>query len=96
MDIQTIRDGDKIIFRVKGKLNTITAPDFNKIVTGSIVNVQDVIVDLADLDFISSAGIRSLMKLRSSVGPNNLHIINAQGLVREVFEISGIVVLLED
>lgn len=54
------------------------------------------IVDFDKLEFLSSAGIRSLMALRAVVGADHLKVINARGLVREVFVISGITSLLGD
>ncbi len=96
MDIRMIRDGDTVVLKVKGKLNTVTAPDFNKFVGENIKGPCKVNVDFGELDFMTSVGIRSLMSLRSIVGADNIRVINAKGLVREVFEVSGITAILGD
>ncbi len=96
MDIQMIGNGGAVTLKVKGKLNTTTAADFNKYVGENIKPPCKVTVDFGELDFMTSAGIRSLMTLRSIVGADNIKVINATGLVREVFEISGITAILGD
>ena len=96
MDVRIEKDGDTVILKVEGKLNTTTAPEFNKFVQENIKGPCKLIVDFGKLEFLSSAGIRSLMALRSVVGPENIKVNNTSGLVREVFEISGITAILGD
>lgn len=95
MDVKIAGDGARIVISVAGRLNTTTAPDFNKAVQDAVDKADDVTVDLKGLEFISSAGIRSIMTIRSRKGAQNVHIVNAAGLVREVFEVSGIAGILE-
>lgn len=96
MDVKITGDGKAVVITVSGRLNTTTAPDFNAIVEGPVGKADDITLDLRDLDFISSAGIRSIMTIRSKKGAGNVHIVNAAGLVREVFEVSGISAILEN
>ena len=95
MDVEIAGDGARIVISVAGRLNTTTAPDFNKAVQDAVDKADDVTVDLKGLEFISSTGIRSIMTIRSRKGAQNVHIVNAAGLVREVFEVSGIAGILE-
>ncbi len=96
MDIRIDKDGDTVVLKVEGKLNTTTAPEFNRFVQENIKGPCDLIVDFGKLEFISSAGIRSIMALRSVVGADRIKVNNTSGLVREVFEISGITAILGD
>lgn len=96
MDLK-ITDSDGVVtIAVKGKLNTTTAPQFNSETDRVLEGAKSAIIDLKDLEFISSAGIRSIMTIRSRMGGGNVRIINACGLVREVFEVSGISAILEN
>lgn len=96
MQIDIKVDGDTATICVKGRLNTATAPEFDAAVAKKITRSMKTVVDMSELEFISSAGIRSIMRLRMTVGTANLRLIHATGLVREVFEISGITEILED
>ncbi len=96
MNVRIVNDGGSVILKVEGKLNTTTAPEFNRFVQTNVKGPCDIIVDFDKLEFLSSAGIRSLMALRAVVGADHLKVINARGLVREVFVISGITSLLGD
>ncbi len=96
MDMRIENVGGAVVLKVAGKLNTTTAPEFNKFVQENVKGPCDMTVDFAKLEFLSSAGIRSLMVLRSIVGADRIKIINAHGLVREVFEISRLTAILGD
>lgn len=96
MDLKITGSDGAVTISVKGKLNTTTAPQFNSETEKALDGAKSAIIDLNDLEFISSAGIRSIMTIRSRMGGENVRIINANGLVREVFEVSGISAILEN
>ena len=57
--------------------------------------VQRVCIDLADLDYISSAGLRSLLIIRKRLGSKErLSVINISQSVMEIFETTGFAELL--
>lgn len=89
MDFKKTVDGDSITFAVKGDLDMTTSPSFTKFATGEAAGMRSITVDLAELDYISSAGLRSIMALMKSAPGAEFKVINTSGLVREVFEISG-------
>lgn len=89
MDFKKTVDGDSITFAVKGDLDMTTSPSFTKFATGETAGMKSITVDLAELDYISSAGLRSIMALMKSAPGAEFKVINTSGLVREVFEISG-------
>lgn len=96
MDLKISNADGTVAIAVSGKLNTTTAPQFNAEIEKALDGAKSMVLDLKDLEFISSAGIRSIMIVRSRIGGDNVHIINAAGLVREVFEVSGISSILEN
>ena len=49
----------------------------------------DVVLDAADLEYISSAGLRVLMKLRKQVGKRSIPVLNVSPEVYEIFETTG-------
>jgi len=84
--------GDTMVVSVNGRMDAASAPDFEK-------NMQEMIdsgkrafaVDLSELEYISSAGLRAILSIakRLKALNGNLCIASLRGPVKEVFEISG-------
>ena len=97
MDIETKKVKTALVVRVKGKLDAVTTPDFEKALLGFIANgEQQIVVNFADLEYVSSAGLRSVLvaakqaKLRKA----QLMFAGLQGLVLEGFKLSGFISIL--
>jgi len=89
---QTRKEKGAIIVSVKGRMDTVTAPDFEKQLSGWIDGGELIfIIDLSGLDYISSAGLRSVLVLTKKVKAKGgrLMLSSLQEPVKEVFEISG-------
>lgn len=92
MDIHVLPKGDAIMITLSGRLDTDTADsleqEFNKQLQAGHKNF---ILDLGNLQYISSYGLRSILmlakQLREKDGKLLLH--NLGGEVKEVFDISG-------
>lgn len=92
MEIRKEKHGSISIFKVLGRLDSNTSPDFEKEITEVIDNGgQNIVIDFETLDYISSAGLRVILKtaktLKQSAG--KLVLCSMKDYVREVFEISG-------
>ncbi len=92
MEITDRKEGNARIVSIHGRMDAVTAPEFEKALEGLMGEGETVfVVDLAQLDYISSAGLRSILalakKLKTSGGV--LHLAALQDVVKEVFDISG-------
>lgn len=92
MEIRVEKDEKCPIVSVKGRMDALTAPDFERQVSEMIEKEDtDFIIDLAELEYISSAGLRSILvaakKLKQK--EKRLFLAALQDVVKEVFEISG-------
>ena len=92
MDIQTRKNADVIVVTVTGRLDAVTAPEYEKRVNELIMaEASSFVVDFEHLDYISSAGLRALLstakRLKGKDG--KIRFANVKGTVRDVFEISG-------
>lgn len=77
---------------VSGRMDTLTAPEFEKAGTEWISEgCNDIVLDLADLEYISSAGLRSILAVAKRLLPTGGSFIlcGMTGVVEEVFSISG-------
>ncbi|MBQ7186938.1 MAG: STAS domain-containing protein [Ruminococcus sp.] len=82
---------------ISGRLDTLTAPRLVTVFEEESAKreVQRVCIDLADLDYISSAGLRSLLIIRKRLGSKErLSVINISQSVMEIFETTGFAELL--
>lgn len=76
--------------KLGGSLDTSTAPDLERQLAPILAgNVQDLVFDLADLKFISSAGLRVFSNARKAIKARGgqASFINMQPQIQEVFEI---------
>ena len=90
MTIEIKRNEQEITIEVGGRLDTITAPSLDKTISENISGAKLLILDLAGLEYISSAGLRVLLgaqKKMNNVGAMKLKNVCAD--VMEVFEMTG-------
>ena len=83
-------DGGKCRIELIGRLDTNTAADFDaKVCTVDHKEFPIQVVDLAGLEYVSSAGVRSLFKARkgASDAGGQLLLVNPQPQVKKVFDI---------
>ena len=96
MHIKLINRGEEGELLLAGRLDSSTAPEVEEIVLQVADRFDQVILNMAQLEDISSAGLRILkllyMALRKKEG--ELKVKNANKLVMEVFEMTGFVGLL--
>jgi len=97
MDV-TIRElGGCTVARVAGRLDAASAADFDRDVDGCLSRgTRKLVLDFSALDYISSAGLRSVLgamkRLRSAGG--EVVVAGIAGMVKEVFAVSGVDTLL--
>ena len=96
MHIKLINRGEEGELLLAGRLDSSTAPEVEEIMLQMADRFDRVILNMAQLEYISSAGLRILkllyMALRKKDG--ELQLKNANKLVMEVFEMTGFAGLL--
>jgi len=92
MDINESTSGNAVIIQPVGRIDTNTSGEFEE----KLVEVLDrseinIVVDLTEIDYISSSGLRILLmaakKLKNLNG--NFILASMNDHIKEVFEISG-------
>jgi anti-sigma B factor antagonist len=92
MEITERRTGDVATLSLSGRLDTTTAKAFEaKILAQIEAGDRRFIIDLAQLDYISSAGLRVLVLAgkRLDGGKGKIVLCSLKDPVREVFDIVG-------
>ena len=90
MQIQKKSDGDKLLLEVSGRVDTTTAPELESCINESTKGVKELVLDLKDMAYISSAGLRVMLKAHKLMSAQGSLIIkNVQSDVMGVFEMTG-------
>lgn len=92
MQIETSKIDQAIVLAIKGRMDVIAAMQYEKTIAECLQRGdRKFVVDLNTLDYISSAGLRSLLtsakKIKEAKGTANF--CNINGVVKEVFAMSG-------
>ncbi len=75
---------------IEGRLDTTTAPELEKEFKASLKDVTELTLDFSKLEYISSAGLRVLLSgLKMLHGKGTMKVLNANDIVKEVFEVTG-------
>ncbi len=90
MKINKTKDGNKLTIALTGRLDTITAPELENELTGSLEGVTDLIFDFTDLEYISSAGLRILLLAhKTMLTKGTMKVIHINEIISEIFEVTG-------
>ena len=97
MTINVERDFELVTLEITGRLDTTTAPNLEATINELPDGTRELVFDVSQLEYISSAGIRVLLaayKKMNAVG-GIMRIEKASEMVREVFEMTGLSEMLE-
>ena len=87
MQINKNREGNTFTLAPIGRVDTITAPDLEAAVVTD--GIDELVFDLAQVDYISSAGLRVLLSAQKRMAGKSMKIVNSKPAVKEVFDITG-------
>ena len=97
MTINVERDFELVTLEITGRLDTTTAPNLEAVINEISEDTKELVFNMAELEYISSAGIRVLLgaykKMTSNLGI--MRIEKANDIVYEVFEMTGLLQMLE-
>jgi anti-sigma B factor antagonist len=90
MTIQITRDQNKLTLALSGRLDTITTPQLEAELKTLDAQIGEVVLDLAELCYLSSSGLRAIASLQKKLsGHGKLVICHVQKPVMDVFDITG-------
>ena len=94
MKISKKQNGNALTMALEGRLDTLTAPEFEAEIL-SLEGIEDLTLDFSKLEYISSAGLRVLLLAQKAMyGKGKMTVTNINKLVREVFEVTGFLNIL--
>ena len=91
MEIRLAEEGATTVISLKGRLDTNTSPQLEECADKLFSQgVKDIAVDMAECDFVSSAGLRVIVAMQKRlVNDGKLVFRNVVPDVMDVFEMTG-------
>ena len=95
LNIEKKREGTKDTIFLTGRLDTTTAPELDAFAEKELTDTKELVFDLKGLEYISSAGLRVLLKIQKLMNTKGtMKVIHFSEMIQEVFEITGFVDIL--
>ena len=95
MTITEERNNNSVTLKIEGRLDTTTAPTLEKTIDEILEDITELILDMNQLTYVSSAGLRVLLSTQKRM--NKIGMMKLIGVceeVMEVFEMTGFVDIL--
>ncbi len=92
MEIVTIKEDKTVVMMVKGRIDAVTTPEFEKSLSAFLNDdCVTLILNFKGLEYISSIGLRAILAAAKQLKTRNGRMCFAalQGSVKDVFKISG-------
>jgi anti-sigma B factor antagonist len=90
MTINKTTNGSQLSLAIVGRLDTTTAPKLEEELHQSIDGVTELVFDFAELEYISSAGLRVLLGAQKAMSKQGSMVLRNVGeVVMEIFEVTG-------
>lgn len=93
MEINKAISNQNVIFTLSGRLDTLTSLQLeDEIKNTSFEDTENVILNMHDLEYISSSGLRVILSLYKALKNQNskLKIINVNSGIMELFSMTGL------
>jgi anti-sigma B factor antagonist len=90
MTIEIKKNVEETIIEIVGRLDTITAPALDKTINEDIGDTKNLVLDVKNMEYISSAGLRVLLAAQKKMQKiGSMKVVNVCEEVMEVFEMTG-------
>ena len=91
MTITKQQSGSTLTYILEGRLDTLTAPELEKEIEKPMAGVSELVLDFRGVDYISSAGLRVLLKGQKTMTGRGgtMKVKEPCEIVKEVFSVTG-------
>ncbi|MGN0012873.1 MAG: STAS domain-containing protein [Candidatus Bruticola sp.] len=88
--------GNEVTLALNGRFGNNSASEVESAVQEIIGSCRRLVFDFAGVDYISSAGLRVLLMAKKKLGSGvEVSVVNANEVVKEIFDISGFSKILQ-
>lgn len=96
MKAEFLREGTILTVKPEGRMDTMTAPELDEQIHEKMNNVTSLILDLENVEYVSSGGLRVILQLRQEMEDlgGNLKLRHVNEYIMEVFDLTGFLNIL--
>ena len=95
MNIKKTQNGNKLTVALEGRLDTVSSPELEADLKGSLDGITDLEFDISALEYISSAGLCVLLSTQKIMNKQgDMCITGANEAIMEIFDVTGFVDIL--
>ena len=95
MTIEKNIENENVTLTVSGRLDTTTAPELEAVLDEVLDNAKDLVFNLENLEYISSAGLRVILKAQKTMNTKgSMKLTGVNDSIMEVFDITGFLDIL--
>lgn len=89
LKIEKKNEGTKDTVFLTGRLDTATAPELDTFAEKELLNTQELVLDFTGLEYISSAGLRVILKMQKFMNvKGTMKLIHVSDIIQDVFDIT--------
>ena len=90
MTIDVKKENGTVFMTVCGRLDTTTAPALDKAIEEKVQNEKHLVLDVAGMEYISSAGLRVLLTAQKKMMKlGSMTVKNVREEIMDIFEMTG-------
>ena len=90
MTMEMKKNAAETVIRIVGRLDTITAPNLDKIINEELGDTKNLVMDMKGLEYISSAGLRVLLSAQKKMQKiGSMKVTGVCEAVMDVLEMTG-------
>ena len=90
MTAERVREENSLTLKLAGRLDALSAPELDEILARETEDVTQLTLDLKELDYLSSAGLRLLLKAKKQFRePEAFRLTGVNEIVREILDVTG-------
>lgn len=84
------KNEEQLTIKLEGRLDTISAPQLEKEMQQALCGIQELVLDLSQLAYLSSAGLRVILSAQKVMNRQGKMIVqHVPDMIMEIFEVTG-------
>lgn len=97
MNVNIITNGNIVIISVEGSIDSKTAGELQSQIMGKVNETDNVLLDLTEVDFVSSAGLRVLLMIYRQIKSKNgkVILVGVSEEIKDVMSMTGFINFFE-
>ena len=90
MTIKQKKENKTLTVFISGRVDTKTAPELLEFLQGAMPGVEELILDFAEVEYVSSAGLRVILYAQKTMtSQGSMKVANVNSDIMETFELTG-------